>query len=320
MIAAATFERFVDGLLSRSPAQALFARHSRRMLAVLAYHGVDDRERFAEQMDYVATELTPVGLDEVADFVGGRRQPPEQAVLITFDDADRSILEVALPILRERQLPGVAFVVTELLDSTEPFWWEEAEELFRAGGTAPCLAGVITAEDAVRRLKRVEDDERRAALELLRASAARGARPRRHLRRADLVTLERGGLRVGNHTATHPCLDRCDKGRIAEELATSHEALTSVLGRAPDSFAYPNGNHDDRAGELLAELGYQTAFVFDHRHARVPCSPYRISRLRVNSDTSLDRFRIIVSGLHPALHRLRTTLSPSVSRPVAEGP
>ena len=36
-----------------------------------------------------------------------------------------------------------------------------------------------------------------------------------------------------------------------------------------------------------------------------PGHPLRLSRVRVNSDTSLDRFAIILSGLHPALHHAR---------------
>jgi hypothetical protein len=48
------------------------------------------------------------------------------------------------------------------------------------------------------------------------------------------------------------------------------------------------------------------AFLFDHRLAPLPLrEPLRISRLRVNSDTSTDRFRIILSGLHPTVHRVR---------------
>jgi hypothetical protein len=34
-------------------------------------------------------------------------------------------------------------------------------------------------------------------------------------------------------------------------------------------------------------------------------NPLRLSRLRVNSDTSLDRFDTVITGLHPALHHAR---------------
>jgi hypothetical protein len=48
------------------------------------------------------------------------------------------------------------------------------------------------------------------------------------------------------------------------------------------------------------------AFLFDHRvNPATPGHPLRISRVRVNDHTSLDRFAVIVSGLHPALHHAR---------------
>ena len=77
-------------------------------------------------------------------------------------------------------------------------------------------------------------------------------------------------------------------------------------GHPPATFAYPNGDWDARAERLLATLGYATAFLFDHRVSpRRPDHRLRISRVRVNSDTGLDRFAAIVSGLHPAVHHVR---------------
>jgi peptidoglycan/xylan/chitin deacetylase (PgdA/CDA1 family) len=79
--------------------------------------------------------------------------------------------------------------------------------------------------------------------------------------------------------------------------------LTAVLGHAPRAFAYPNGNFDARAEQVLKEQAYQVAFLFDHRLTpTILADPLRISRLRVSTTTSLDRFAAIVSGLHPAVH------------------
>jgi hypothetical protein len=55
----------------------------------------------------------------------------------------------------------------------------------------------------------------------------------------------------------------------------------------------------------LSNLCYSAAFLFDHRHARPGSHALRISRLRVNSTTSIDRFAAILSGLHPAVHKAR---------------
>jgi hypothetical protein len=36
-----------------------------------------------------------------------------------------------------------------------------------------------------------------------------------------------------------------------------------------------------------------------------PTDRFAVSRLRVNSSATNDRFQTIVSGLHPAIHRIR---------------
>jgi peptidoglycan/xylan/chitin deacetylase (PgdA/CDA1 family) len=126
------------------------------------------------------------------------------------------------------------------------------------------------------------------------------------LRSQDLLDLESAGVVIGNHTLTHPCLPRCTDDVLRREITQAHERLTALLTTTPEAFAYPNGDWDPRAESCLADLGYRSGFVFDHRISRFPVrNPLRVSRVRVNSYTNLDRFELILSGLHPALHRLR---------------
>jgi peptidoglycan/xylan/chitin deacetylase (PgdA/CDA1 family) len=121
-----------------------------------------------------------------------------------------------------------------------------------------------------------------------------------------VLELEAGGIEIGNHTMTHPCLDRCDDDTVDRQVRGAHEFLRNALGRAPRAFAYLNGNWDVRAHRVLAAEGYQAGFLFDHRlSALMPPDALRISRLRVGTQTGLDRFAAIVSGLHPAVHRAR---------------
>jgi peptidoglycan/xylan/chitin deacetylase (PgdA/CDA1 family) len=93
---------------------------------------------------------------------------------------------------------------------------------------------------------------------------------------------------------------------VRQEIERAHRRLTDALGHEPRTFAYPDGDRDRRAEPTLRELGYEAAFLFDHRLSPVrPRNPLAISRLRVNSTTTLDRFRTIASGLHPTVHRVR---------------
>lgn len=297
--------RWLDRAFRRSPLQAVFRRRSGGRLPVLAYHGVDDPEGFRAQLDYLLRTRRPVSLDEVLDAAAGRRPLPGRPVLITFDDGERSVLEHGLPILRERGVPAAVFVVAGLLDSDCPFWWTEVAHLVAAGGTARACPG-LTGEEMVRVLKRVPDEVRLAVIEELRATSRDGAPRTPQLRRRELAVLESGGIAVASHSLTHPCLSRCGEEKRRAEVTESMRILTEALGRPPRAFAYPDGDVDGPTARAVEEAGYEAAFLFDHRVGPIrPPDPLRISRVRVATTASLDRFATIVSGLHPAVHRAR---------------
>jgi peptidoglycan/xylan/chitin deacetylase (PgdA/CDA1 family) len=297
-------ESWLDVALRLSPAQPFFHWTASRKLAVLAYHGVDQPERFEEHLDVLRRTAYVVSLEEALDVFEGRRSLPRRAVLITFDDGHRSVLDVGMPMLRERGLPAVVFVVAGVVDTDRPFWWAEVEDLVARGGSVRGMSQG-SGRQVVSALKRASDDERRAALEELRGIVG-PTTPMAQLTGPELRTLESAGVAVGNHAWSHPCLGRCSDTVLRREIEDAHAALTSILGHPPHAFAYPDGQYDPRAADVLGELGYRAAFVFDHRLSDSrPRDPLAVSRLRVNSTTTLDRFQTIASGLHPAIHRAR---------------
>jgi len=298
-------KKFLDVMLRRSPAQQFFRWRSGRNLVILTYHGVTDEETFTDHMRYLAQESNPVSADAVCTAIRKKESLPRRSVLVTFDDGDRSVYDTALPIMESLGIPSVVFVVPALLDTDQPFWWKEAEELTRRGARLPGKSK-LSGADAVRAIKRYPNNERLAALASMRASIAPFEYRTPQLSRSEVKEMESRGVEVGSHSMTHPCLDRCDDETIRMEVTAAHEVLTAILGRPPRLFAYPNGNVDDRVKPILARLGYEAAFLFDHMIGRFPpTDPLEISRLRVNSYSSLDRFRTIASGLHPTLHRMR---------------
>jgi peptidoglycan/xylan/chitin deacetylase (PgdA/CDA1 family) len=246
--------------------------------------------------------MHPVSKDEVLAAIAGRQGLPQKAVMITFDDGYRSVFDFAMPMLRDRGIPAIAFVVAGLLDSDTPYWWVEAEELVRQGGTANGFSG-LKPEVFARALKDIPNEQRLTTLAELRQSVPGIRVTIPQLRGHELSILESAGVSIGNHSLTHPCLPRCSTDKIESELTQAHEHLSAALGYAPQVFSYPNGDADERVAQTLLTLGYKAAFLFDHHITPLPPpDPLRISRLRVNSDSSLDRFRIISSGLHSALH------------------
>ena len=290
----------LDTSLRRSPAQPFFQWRASSRLTVLAYHAIDDPERFKEHLIYLKQHTSPVSLDEVIGALNGGGRLPRRAVLISFDDGDRSLLESGLPLLKDFGLPGVAFVVAGMLGRRGLLWWQEVEALVRADGDGQALAPLL------RRLKNLPDEERKAFIAAWRQRSSSQIAEKEQMQPHELRMLASAGISVGNHTLTHPCLTRCTQDVIDHEIVEAHSILTAALGVPPRSFAYPNGDWDQRVLSTLRRCGYEVGFLFDHRmNPRSVTEPLTVSRVLVDSDTSLDRFRIIVSGLHPGVSDLR---------------
>ena len=155
-------------------------------------------------------------------------------------------------------------------------------------------------------LKHVPDDERLAALDVLRTTAGGDAFRQGQLTAEELRHLDANGMHVANHSLTHPLLDQCREDKIRDEVLSAAATLESILERPMRAFAYPIGNADDRVAAAVRESGADVAFLFDHKVGRWrPEDPMFVSRVCVNSDCSRDRFAALVSGVHPAFHAIR---------------
>ncbi len=101
-------------------------------LTVLSYHEIADQAdalapaysvtptNFLRQMDWLRNHgYRFVSLDDVLASREGRRPLPEKAVLVTFDDAYRSIHLHAWPVLRMFRIPAVVNVVGSWLEAKD---------------------------------------------------------------------------------------------------------------------------------------------------------------------------------------------------------
>jgi peptidoglycan/xylan/chitin deacetylase (PgdA/CDA1 family) len=94
-------------------------------LRILAYHAIADLrddpvlseygvspQLFAAQLDDLAAHGWEfVDLDAVLAWLAGEGSLPRRAALVSFDDAYTDLLEVAAPLLAEREIPAVVFAV-----------------------------------------------------------------------------------------------------------------------------------------------------------------------------------------------------------------
>jgi peptidoglycan/xylan/chitin deacetylase (PgdA/CDA1 family) len=291
----------IDSALAHLPLAPLLMPAGDR-LGVLAYHKVEDAVVFESHAEYLRQTRQPAGMAEFLAAVSARRPLPSRTVLVTFDDGDRSVYERGAPVLKRHDIPAIVFVVADLIDTDRAPWFDEVPELVKNGGANRRL-GPLPPRALVSAMKRLPDAARREVLDELRSTADTPAPPVPQLRGFELRELESMGLEIGNHTLTHPCLDQCSAETVEAEIVGAHTRLTEILGHPPRTFAYPNGNYSPVAAEILRGLGYEAAFLFDHRISVFPpADAMQISRLRVDSTTRLDRFKTILNGVHPAIH------------------
>lgn len=269
---------------------------------VLLYHDCADAEDdytaglnsttppalFARHLDYFARHYTVVDL---ADVVAGRA--PAGAVAITFDDGYRSVHSGAFPHLRARGMPAVVYLIADVLDNRALVWVNELNCLLRAGGDRACAAarqrlGLPEESDAaaiVDHCRLTYDRARIAAvLDDMRALVPRDDHARRanlYLSHAELGEMAGGGIRFGNHTRTHPNLERLSDTEQAAEIGEAQRLLDERLVTLP-SLAYPFGHHGRDTAAIAARHGLTSVAEVGGRNHRGPMT--RIGRVHLSGE------------------------------------
>ena len=175
------------------------------------FNGFIRPDRFAAQMEYLAQRRRVVDLDALLEHDQSAGPP---RVAITFDDAYRSALDHAVPVLRDMGLPATFFVPTKWIGASNA--WDPQSGVERDLMSAEQLAG-----------------------------------------------LARDGFAVESHGHGHVDYAGADSQVVEDDVGTSVEQLTHLLGRPPRYLAYPYGRASPAAAAAAARLGLRAAFTLE---------------------------------------------------------
>jgi peptidoglycan/xylan/chitin deacetylase (PgdA/CDA1 family) len=173
-------------------------------------------------------------------------------VLATFDDGYFSNTK-ALPILERYGIPAALFVSTDHVIHGKAFWWDVVEreslrqqmprketqqilESLKRLRTADAEACVV-ARFGVRALRPIGDLDRPFTLSELREIATH-----------PLISL-------GNHTSNHDILSNYTAAEMLAQIQSAQKTIASIVGKAPDFIAYPNGDMSDEVLEAAKNSG-----------------------------------------------------------------
>lgn len=151
------------------------------------------------------------------DFVraGGRGK----VFSVTFDDAYRSTIEGAFPVLSRLGVPATVYVPTDYAGSEEPMSWPGIEQ-WSDGPYAQELVPMSWDE---------------------------------------IGTLAEAGWEIGSHTLSHPHLPEISDADLDRELSESKRICEDRLGRPCATLAYPYGDYDRRVIAATQKAGYEAA-------------------------------------------------------------
>lgn len=264
---------------------------------ILAYHNVVPEDRglgdrslhlpwrsFQGQLDLLETHCE---VRELSSLLTEGPRGGRPNVAITFDDAYVGAVELALPELVRRRLPGTLFVAPGLLGAPG-FWWDELAE-------GPGLPEALRQEAL---------EAAAGQPEVIRRKFGTGSSNRslpRHYRCADaealvaLASLQ--GLSFGAHSWSHANLARLPLPELEVELSRPAAWLKEAGLPVIPVLAYPYGRFSAEVETAAARAGYLAGLRVDG--GWIPAGaerPWSLPRYNVPAGLSDDGFVLRLSG------------------------
>ncbi|KAB2848940.1 MAG: polysaccharide deacetylase family protein [Hyphomicrobiaceae bacterium] len=247
-------------------------------------------DTFWRHLDYYRTNYNVVRLDDV--FSGDL---PERPLLITIDDCYRSVLEIAVPMLKAARLPAVHFLNPEpalepkvpldnvLSLAVEELKIEAVADIVAPGFACGALAALITGPVA----KMGPAGRNEVKARLLDALGVDEAdlhqECRLFLSEAEVRALSARGVELANHTRSHIHCRSASEAELAAEITGAKVAIEVMTGAPVRAFSFPYGNEADatpNALKILRKSGHRALFLVHARSNRARPAPdiwYRTS-------------------------------------------
>ena len=254
---------------SRVVSFPFFVHRKNSSFQILYYHRVNDVrhpffagtrvETFSAQMEQLRKHFCVLPLEELV-YCKERREVPDRAVAITFDDGYKDNFSNAFPILKELGLPATIFLTTGTIDSKNWLWHDQVFEAFRH--TQESSLVVLGKKHSLRNrgetnmalratlagLRQLHPKERDEIIDNIvdQLVPRHQTLPEQDKLSWDEVRLmSENQITFGAHTVSHPILTRLSLAEAYQEIMESKETIEKQLNAPVRLFAYPNGGRED---------------------------------------------------------------------------
>jgi len=210
------------------------------------------RTRFERDLDALLRHFDPVALDDVPDWLEGRRGG-RPGFFLTFDDGLREVLDVALPLLRAKGVPATVFVNSAFVDNRALFFRYLASVLVDHVAHQPpntvteqavmsCLGSApgVDLRQALLGVSYAQRSSLDRAAELLGFdTSAFLDRQRPYLSVEQLKQMRADGISIGAHSIDHPLYRDITLDEQLRQTQESCAFVRATFGQSACTFAFP---------------------------------------------------------------------------------
>ena len=296
----------------------------RSNVKVLLYHDIEAHESdytaglecttrtdaFCAHLDWLRRHYDVISLDTL---LAGNA--PSKAAVITFDDGYHSVYRNAWPALRERDMPATVYLISSVVDNVAMVWvnelnyWLHAEPAFTRSvleRDAGVPAGLSVADVISHCRVHYEADRITAALDQIRAVfpdayQAAVVQAQLYVSWDEVRAMQQAGMSFGNHTVTHPNLERLSDEQQFAEFAGAQQTIAREIGPVA-TLAYPFGHHSRSSADVAARAGLTSIGEVGGANRRL--NPMAIGRTHIGDETVAGLFARL-EVVEPIKARLR---------------
>jgi peptidoglycan/xylan/chitin deacetylase (PgdA/CDA1 family) len=261
---------------------------------------------------------------------------PEKCVSLTFDDGYYDFYKVALPILKEFNLPATLYLTTSYVHYNRPVFDEICSYLLWKGrNTTLDLRQIIghdekfdLSSDAARaaaydhliefaRRRKLSAEEKDALAATLSRSlkidydALCAKRILHLLNSGEVGRLAAEGVDIQLHTHRHHSPP--NRRLFGREIDDNRNSILEMTGSWARHFCYPSGNFNDDLISWLEEMNITTATTCDPGLATISSNPMLLPRLVDTNTLSPIEFEGWVTGVSSAFPSRRRTYNLGIS-------
>ncbi len=215
--------------------------------------------------------------DELLDRLARPKARP--FCLLTFDDGKRSVATDTAPELERLGVPAVIYVTTRFLTDRTPLWFDRRIAIERSlGHLPPELERKVLIQLSLASI----DERLDRAFDKYKVTVDLEDDDVGPMSWDEARDLARRGFTIGAHSLRHAILTSETEASALSDIEQSIAEVSSEIGTACKSFAFPNGNYTARLARRALEAGAQTVMTTDPMWADNSFPPWRLPRVSLS--------------------------------------